>query len=61
MTKKPIKTFKVPFERISVGYFEVEAVDEKEALEKAQAFNGTRRIEKVDTKFTKSKIEEIDS
>ena len=56
---KILKNFIVPFERISTGYFEVEAATKEEAFEKAEAYDGKRIIKKVDTKFKKSLVEEV--
>jgi len=53
-----LKKFKVPYERISSGYFEVEAASKEEAIEKAEHRDGIRRVEESETKINKSKVEE---
>ena len=56
--KKKIRTYSIPFKRVSEGVFVVEATDEKEALEKAKKLEGSYRPDpkKCKLTFDKNKI-----
>ena len=57
---KELKTFYIPFIRVSEGVFIVEAETEREALLLIDTKEGTYRIKQVETKFKKKEITTVE-